>query len=209
MEIFSDIVQGTDEWRKVRMGIPTASEFASVCAKAGPRGGTSSKEYVSRLNYMRKLAGEILTGEPMDSYENEDMRRGKEREDEARLMYALIHEVEPQRVGFIRNGNCGCSPDSLIGEAGGLELKDAKPHVQIARLEAGTLPTEHVKQVYGELLVSEREWWDFMSHCRNLPPLIIRVHRDEIKDELAELRESIDRFVAELDLMVRRVRAME
>jgi hypothetical protein len=207
VEVFTDIMQGTDAWRRVRMGIPTASEFAAVCAKPGPRGGTSHKEMVGRTSYMHKLAGEILTGEPMESYENDNMLRGKEREQEARDLYSLLHDVEPQQVGFIRNGNCGCSPDSLVGDAGGLEIKDALPHVQIARLKHGALPSEHRLQVYGELMVSGREWFDFMSHCRNLPPLIIRVPRDEAV--IAEIRDAVDKFVAELDQLVKWIRAMQ
>jgi len=212
MEVFDAeaVPQRSPQWFELHRGIPTASEFHKVMAKVGPRGGTSSREYVSRAKYMRMLAGEIITGEPKQSewLGNEHTERGKEREDEARDLYALLHDVEPQQVGFIRNGNCGCSPDSLIGEVGGLEIKDALPHVQIERLQAGTVPGEYRWQVIGELLVSEREWFDFMSHCRGLPPFIKRVHRDEVVADLAELREGIDRFCAERDRLVEWIQCM-
>lgn len=205
-----DMPQGSPEWFRVRMGIPTASAFFKVMAKAGPRGGTTHKEYVQRAQYMRVIAAEIITGEPGEEewQGNRHTERGKEREDEARALYALDHDVEPVRVGFIRNGNCGCSPDSLVGESGGLEIKDALPHRQIERLQDGTLPPEHRWQVIGSLLVSERESWDFMSHARGLPPFYVRVHRDKVKAELAELRAGIDRFVAETDVLVRWIKAM-
>ena len=175
MEIFNDIEQGTPEWRQLRAGIPTASQFSDVIAKKGPRGGIPK----GRQTYMRKLAGEIITGEPMESYSNFDMERGKEREAEARSLHALLTGTQPEQVGFVRNGNCGCSPDSFIGENGLLEIKDAAPHIQIERLLAGTLPSVHKAQCQGQLMVSQREWLDFMSHCRGMPPLIIRVTRDE------------------------------
>lgn len=207
MEIFADIEQGSDAWFAMRQGIPTASEFFKCMAKEGPRGGTSHKEYVMRAKYMRQLAGEIITGEPQDSWSgNRHSERGKEREDEARTMYALIKEVEPQRVGFIRNGSCGASPDSLIGSDGGLELKDAIPDIQIERLQDNTLPSVHKWQVYGNIMISEREWWDFMSHCRGLPPLIIRVHRDE--KIIGELRDGVNRFVDELNMLVEWIKRM-
>lgn len=208
MEIFRDIAQGTDEWFAVRAGLPTASEFAKVCAKAGPRGGTSHKEYVGRTKYMDQLCAEIITGEPQESEwkGNRHTERGKEREDEARSLYAFLNDVEPEQVGFVRNGNCGCSPDSLIGDNGMLEIKDAIGSVQIARLRAGTLPPEHRLQCLGNLLVAEREWIDFMSHSRGLPPLIVRVHRDEIA--LDELRRSVDKFVDELNNLVEWVKRM-
>jgi hypothetical protein len=58
-----DCEQGSPEWFAARAGIPTASEFHTVMA-VGKQGGKS----VTRVAYLNKLAGEILTGEPMPSY---------------------------------------------------------------------------------------------------------------------------------------------
>lgn len=198
MEIFRDIEQGTPEWYEVRRGLPTASEFSTVLQKIGPRGGIPK----GRQTYMRKLAGEIITGEPMEYWSNVHMERGKEREDEARRLYAMVREVEPDQVGFVRNGNCGCSPDALIGSDGMFENKDALAHIQIERLEAGGVPSEHVAQCQGGLMVAEREWIDFQSYCRGMKPLLVRVYRDE--EYIKELREAVDRFVEELSELVAR-----
>jgi hypothetical protein len=188
--------QGSPEWFAARAGIPTASEFHTVMA-IGPKGGKS----VTRQAYLAKLAGEVLTGEPMASYSNGDMERGKLMEDEARDLYAFMNGVELERVGFVRNGDKGASPDSLNGAKGGLEIKSAAAHIQIERLLRDELPTEHKAQVHGNMWVCEREWWDFMSFCPKLPPFIKRVYRDEeyIKSialhvELfnVELRQTID-----------------
>lgn len=196
-----DVEQGSPEWFAVRAGIPTASEFATVMAK-GKDGGRS----ITRDKYMRQLAGEILTGEPApDGYSNAFMERGKALENEARELFGFILEVEPQRVGFIRNANKGASPDSLIGSNSGLEIKVAIPAVQIERLERGTLPSEHVAQVQGNMWVSERETWHFVSYCPKLPPLILTVSRDDTY--LHRLAEAVDRFNGELDQMVERIRA--
>lgn len=211
MEVFS-CEQRSDEWFRLHMGIPTCSEFFKVMAKVGPKGGTSHKEYVGRVQYMRILVGEIVTGEPRENewFGNRHTERGKEREDEARALYALDHDCDPVCVGFVRNGNCGGSPDSLIDDVGGLEIKDVLPHRQIERLEDGnTLPPEHRWQVIGGLLVCESlEWFDFMSHSRGLPPLYVRTYRDKVTAELAELRAGIDRFCEERDFLVKRVKAM-
>lgn len=203
--------QGSEQWFRLRAGLPTASDFAKVMAKVGPKGGTSHKEYVQRAKYMRLLAGEIITGEPSDPewLGNRDTERGKEREDEARLLYQLEEDAEIERVGFVMNGNCGCSPDSFVLPSGGLELKDVRPYVQIERLEAGVLPSEYRWQVIGSLLVCEdREWWDFASHSRGLPLFKVRVYRDKVKAELAELRAGIDKFCDERDRLVTWIRSM-
>lgn len=198
-----DCIQGTPEWFAARAGIPTASEFSTVMAK-GKDGGAS----VTRAKYLRQLAGEILTGEPApEGYSNAFMERGKELEDEARSLFAFMRDEEPIRVGFVRNGNAGCSPDSLLGDKAGLEIKVAIPAVQIDRLQRGTLPAEHVAQVQGSLWVTERETWSFVSYCPKLPPLILTINRDEAY--IANLAKSVAAFNEELEAIVAAIRTYE
>lgn len=194
-----DCVQGTPEWLACRAGIPTASEFHTVMAK-GRDGGAS----VTRRKYLHSLAGEIITGEPMESYSNGHMDRGKAMEDEARETYAFIHDADIRRVGFIRNGQKGGSPDSLIGETGGLEIKTALPHIQIDRLIKDELPSEHKCQVQGNLWIAEREFWDFVSYWPRLPLFVKRVYRDEAF--IKQLSDAVDAFNEELALLVERIR---
>lgn len=196
MEIFTDLIQGTDEWFQARLGIPTASKFATVMAKG---------EGKTRSEYMRKLAGEIITGEVTESFSNSHTERGKEMEDEARQAYAFINSLEPELVGFIRNGEKGASPDSLIGVIGGLEIKTALPHIQIDRLERNRLPPEHKAQVQGNLWISDREWWDFVSYWPRLPMLCVRVFRDE--DYIKTMSDEIDRFNDEKAALIERIRS--
>jgi hypothetical protein len=194
-----DCEQNSPEWYAARLGIPTASEFHTVLA-VGPKGGKS----VGRVSYLNKLAGELLTGEPMENYVSADMERGKLMEDEARDLYTFQMGADPQRVGFIRNGEKGASPDSLIGDNGGLEIKSAAAHVQIARLLAEELPSEHKAQVHGSIWVAEREWWDFCSYCPKLPLFVKRVYRDE--EYIKRLANEVDLFNTELRQTVEYIR---
>lgn len=190
IQIF-DCEQGTDEWKAARLGIPTASEFSTVMAK-GKAGGDSK----TRRTYMLKLIGERLTGEPMWSYNNEHMERGKMMEDEARDLYAMLKDCEPQRVGFIRRGEAGASPDSLVGSGGLLEIKTKLPHLHIDAILAGQLPAEHKAQCQGQLWISGREWLDFVSYWPGLAPFVVRVERDE--PYISSIRSAIDDFLGEL-----------
>lgn len=187
--------QGSSEWLSARLGIPTASEFSTVMAKG---------EGKTRKAYMLKLAGEILTGEPMESYNNANMERGKVMEDEARNLYSFVRDVEPIRVGFIRNGNAGCSPDSLLGDRRGLEIKTALPHIQIDRLIKNELPSEHKAQVQGSIWISERDEWDFVSYWPKLPLFIKPVPRDDAY--ITNLSGEVDRFNDELQKVVEQIR---
>lgn len=231
-----DVEQGSADWFAARAGLPTASEFSTVMSE-GRNDGTlpntildalvkegatgvqvaaavkaaksrNSNPSAQRRAYMRQLAGEILTEEPApEGYSNGFMERGKLLEDEARQLYAFMHDAEPLTVGFIRNGRKGASPDSLVGADGGLEIKTAIPAVQIDRLQRGGLPPEHVAQVQGNLWVAERDWWDFMSYCPKLPPLIVRVRRDAAY--IANLAKAVDAFTEELDVLVQSIRTYQ
>lgn len=198
MQIF-DCDQSSPEWYAARLGIPTASMFKTVMA-VGPKGGKSA----TRVDYLNKLAGEILTGEPMANFVSPDMERGKIMEDEARDLYAFMTGAELQRVGFIRSGNAGASPDSLIGSKGGLEIKSAAAHIQVERLLADELPSEHKAQVHGSMWIAEREWWDFISYSPKLPLFVKRIYRDE--DYIKSIALAVELFNVELQQTVEYIR---
>lgn len=202
LQIF-DCEQCSPEWYEARLGIPTASMFSTVLAKG--RGGKSDS--VGRRTYLRKLAGEIITGEPAESYTNRHMERGHDLEDEARQLYAFANDVDPQIVGFIRNGQTGCSPDSLLGDDAMLEIKTAFPHILIGALERkpGDPPPEHRAQIQGQMWVGERAWCDLCIYWPKMPLYTCRVHRDEAY--LKTLAEAVDKFNAELAELVERIRA--
>lgn len=190
IEVF-DCEQGTPEWFECRKGIPTASQFATVLAF-----NKTAKDKKTRRTYLLKLLGERLTGEPMDSYTNAHMERGKAMEAEARDMYVFLSDLEPARVGFIRNGEKGASPDSLIGDHGTLEIKTKLAHLQLDLLLCDEFPSEHKAQVQGQLWVCEREWCDFCAYWPKLPLFAKRVYRDE--PYIKRLAEAVDAFNAEL-----------
>lgn len=191
--------QGTPEWLAARAGIPTASEFHTVMAKG--RGGEDSK---TRRKYLLKLAGEVLTGAPMDDYSNSHMERGHAMEEEARNCYSFMANVEPELVGFIRSGDAGCSPDSLIGANGLLEIKTKLPHLLIDCLLKDNFPPEHKAQCQGALWVSEREWIDIAVYWPGLPLFVKRAHRDE--EYIGQIASAVAQFNEELAEIVAKVR---
>lgn len=193
--IHDDLEQGTEAWYRARLGIPTASMFSAILAKG---------EGKTRRSYMLKLAGEVLTGEPTESYSNPYMERGHAMEGEAREMYAFMHDQEPRQVGFIVNGPKGCSPDSLLGDAGMLEIKTKRSDLLIDVLLKDEFPAEHKAQCQGALWVAEREWIDLAVYWPGLPLFVKRATRDE--DYIAKLSDAVDQFNAELAEVVERVR---
>lgn len=193
-----DCEQGSEAWFACRLGIPTASEFATVMASG--RGGGESK---GRRTYMLKLLGELLTGEPAENYSNQHMERGKIMEAEARDLYQLLTGNECTRVGFIRRGDSGCSPDSLIGDDGLVEVKTKLPHLQLDCLLRDEVPPEHMAQLQGQLWITGRAWVDFVSYWPCLDPFIKRVARDEVA--IRAIAVAVEAFNTELTALAERI----
>lgn len=193
--------QGTPEWHQARAGIPTASEFKTIIGVK-----KDAKDKLTRQKYMRKLAGEILTGEVVEGYKNAHMERGNAMEDEARTDYAFMANTDVTRVGFIRSGitKTGCSPDSLIGKFGILEIKTALPDILIEKIEADEFPAEHRFQCQGNLWIAQREFIDIKIYWPKMPNFVKRAYRDDAV--IRQIAEAVDAFNAELHEMVERLR---
>ena len=200
LEVFDDVEQGSDAWLQLRAGVPTASVFADILAKPKEAGKGM------RVNLLHKLAGERITGEPAESYNNGFMDRGKRLEPEARRLYAMLSDDEVRTIGFMKDGLRGASPDALIGADGGLEIKTVTAAIMIATLKRDTPPPEHNAQVQGNLWISGRAWWDLLIYSGpKLPPRTFRIERDDAF--IAKLAEEIDRFNFEVEQTVKWVSA--
>lgn len=202
MEIFQDVIQGSDEWHQLRLGRCTASQFKVLMVKTDEKKG--------RATYMLKLAGERLCGKPADSFVSEAMEHGKEVEPELRDHFAFVRDCEVRQVGFIRDGNCGASPDGLIEDDEVLEIKRAAPHILIPMLlkqkeNPSYFPNEHFWQCQGNLMVSGRKRANLLVGYPGMPkPLIAHCDRDEAS--IAALRAAIDVFDLELRKLVEKFR---
>ena len=209
-----DVPQRSEAWFALRRGIPTASRFATIMA-SGKDGGES----VGRKQLLRRLAGEILSGETAETYQNEAMRRGVEMEPDARAYYERTHLVDLTPVGFVRRtiknplGSdlvVGCSPDSLIGKRKALEIKTMIPEllIDVAEKGAAGFPSEYRAQTQGTLWVLEPlgiEEIDLMIFYRGMPfAPTFTLRRDELY--IAGLRDAVETFDYELRQLVKRMR---
>lgn len=132
---------------------------------------------------------------------------GKSIESQAVGRYELEYDTEVQYFGadnptfILSDMDCfGCSPDCLVGDDGGVEIKCAfARHIHIKRMSKGMEPG-HLPQIRGQLLATRREWFDFFSYCPTYSYVYVeRIYRDE--KVLTELREKIiayDKYVESL-----------
>ena len=169
-----DVEQGSSQWLEARLGIPTASQFHRIITRKTLQPSSQAAGYIN------ELLAEWLLGESGDDHKSQFMERGNDIEDEARRWYEFDRTVTVDRVGFCLTDDrtCGCSPDGLVGEDGGLEIK-----VLSASNHVGSLLTEDDEQrrcqIQGSLYVTGRQWWDRLYYHPTLPSVVHRMVRDE------------------------------
>ena len=200
MIVYEHLRQGSPEWARARMGIPTASSFEKILTP----GGKPSKQAEA---YRRHLIAEMVLGLPIDAPKTSWMERGTEMEGEAVCFYEFERDCAVQTVGFITDdrGRYGCSPDRLISTDGLLEIKCPSPAVHVGYMLWDHVDDDYRVQLQGQLLVAERDWTDICSYHPAMPPVIVRVSRDE--EFIGKLRDALERFCDETDAEVERLRA--
>lgn len=175
------VTQGSDEWLAMRCGLLTASEMKLIVT---PTLKVASNE--KERAHLYELLAQRVTRYVEPMYVSEDMLRGQEDEFYARQAYAEKH-APVEECGFITNDRwgftIGYSPDGLVGPDGLIECKSRRQKYQvqtiIENVTGGTIPADYLIQCQTGLLVSEREWLDFISYSGGLPMAVVRVWPDD------------------------------
>lgn len=190
------VAQRSEEWFAARRGIPTCSRFDKILTPKTAKPAAAQSTLIAEL-----IAESVCPpdeGMLKPQFTSADMEYGMKLEAEARCGYELEHATgNVSEVGFILHdsGLFGGSPDALVGEDGGVEIKCPNAATHIGYVMANELPPEYKCQVHGYLVVSGRKWWDFWSYCRHFEPFLLRVERDDFTDKLeAELRAFAERY---------------
>lgn len=199
--IIHDVIQGSQGWLSARLGIPTSSEFQKIITAAK---GDLSKQ---ARKYAHQLVAETLLGEPLDSGigNMEWILRGKLLEPQAVQQYEFTTDTETRAVGFITTdcGRLGSSPDRLIGQRAGLEIKCTAPATHMGFLIDGP-GDDYRPQVQGQLAIAELEWVDLYGFHPALPPVQIRTYRDE--GYITKMRAALTEFLDMRDVMLEQAR---
>jgi hypothetical protein len=190
--------QGNEEWLADRAGCFTASILGALCWEpgtfaSGPRKGQPKPPPKMRMDQIDRVVAEILTGRPKEIVTAKALDYGKEMEPEALAAYEARTGRLVEQCGFLHHPEypfIGASPDFLVDDDGGGEIKCPMSIVVHATTLREGLPEEHIEQIQGGLWVTGRKWWDFISYNPHFPaPLnlyVQRVLRDDVK--IAELR---------------------
>lgn len=153
----SEHEQGSYEWLKERIPYVTASSVSDVMAKGQGK---------MRETYMVKKICELLSGEPTKGYKSKYMQDGNDNEETGRELYTAItgNEIEKMPFHFIEKEKIGASSDGkVVGQNGGLEIKNVVASEQISFITTGKIKDKYVKQMQTNMYVHEWDWIDFES----------------------------------------------
>ena len=200
-----EIVQGTDEWKMLRLGKATASRIKDIIAK------TQKGYSTSRDKYMTQLLLERLTGTVAESYSDAAMAHGVEQEPFARAAYEAAKSVMVDQVAFINHPTiemAGASPDGLVNDDGLVELKCPMSHTHLESLLGG-LDDQYKVQVQWQMASTGRKWTDLCSFDPRFPAelqlVIKRFERDDAY--IATLEKEVIKFLTELDDKLNKVKS--
>jgi predicted phage-related endonuclease len=204
---FPDVIQGSDEWHDQRRGIVTASTIGQMITPKTLKVAANDKS----RSIVAQLVAERITGWTDPTYIGDDMLRGIDDEAKARDLYAKHHKRPVAELGFMVRSEAhwrlGYSPDGLVGDDGLLEVKSRRAKLHLATILADEVPAEYMAQCQAGLLVSGREWLDFVSYCGGMPMWTKRVAPDlawfgAICSAVALFEDTAEEMLAQYDAAV-------
>lgn len=190
--------QHSSEWINARLGKVGCSRLGDVLAF-----GTKGQPLQARTDYMMELLCERLADEPADHFKSQAMEWGTQYEPQARTEYEARMGVLVDTHGGMEHPTIPgwwCSPDGLVDDEGGLEIKCPNTTTHVDTLLNGTIKPQYIYQMAGAVLVYARKWWDFVSYDPRLPDNIgfycKRFTRDDLPLDAVE--RGVVRFLDEL-----------
>ena len=200
LKLYRDLIQGTDEWHAARCGMVTASVAGKLLTSTLKVADNESSRGV-----VLTLTAERLTGHVEPGYMGDDMWRGHEAEPRARDAYAEHHAPVAEVGLMVRDDwgfQIGYSPDGLVGDDGLIEIKSKLPKLHLATILEDRVPGEYMAQIQCALLVSGRDWCDYVSYCGGMPLWRKRVTPDPMWH--ASIVAAVEAFESAADDIARR-----
>lgn len=128
------------------------------------------------------LAAERITGYVEPVQPSRAMERGTLDEPYARDAYSEHKGWFVDQIGFMVREfdgfKIGFSPDGLLGDNGLIEIKSRAQKTQLKTVLADDVPAENMAQMQCGLLVSGRDWCDYVSYSGGMKLWTKRVYPD-------------------------------
>lgn len=192
--------QGSAAWLKLKLGVISGSCASQLVAKKGTE---------TRLTYLADLVAQVCTG-VIEEMSFKQMEWGKQNEDAARSTYEFSTGKVLTQVPFVFKDDLfreGCSPDAIIQNERGLEIKcpwDTANYIKFFCSEK--IKPDWDWQNQFNLRVTGADEWDFCQYdprMKKCPMKIITVKKDHEKQKV--LDDAVPAFIEDMDKMLAQV----
>lgn len=195
-----NLSQGTGDWLRLKLGVISGSCASDVVAKKGSE---------KRLTYLCDLVAQVCTG-VIEEMNFKQLEWGRQLEGPARSTYEFSTDKVVTQVPFVFKDETfreGCSPDGLVENERGLEIKcpwDTANYIKF--IVAEKIKPEWEWQNQFNLRVLNADEWDFAQYdprMKKSPMKIVTIKKDSEKQSI--LNDAIPEFIADMDKMLAEV----
>ena len=163
--------------------IKTLHPARAAAARELDRVITADVTSETALGLIMTLAAERITGHVEPIQTSRAMERGTLDEPYARDAYST-HHTRVTELGFMVREfdgfKIGYSPDGLVSGDGLIEIKSRTQKIQLKTVLADEVPGENIAQLQTGLLVSGRDWIDYVSYSGGMKLWTKRIHPDPV-----------------------------
>lgn len=195
---FIQVEQGSNEWREMRVGMITASNFYYLMPHK-----KTGKPKDSRITYMNKLIAEVCTGLP-EEINAKALEWGRVNETASRAAYEFESGETITSGGIVLHPSrrASASPDGLVkGKKKGLELKNpfsSETHIEF--LLDDSIKDEYLAQCQGSLWICQYDQWAFASFDSRMKSHMLKIEIQERDEKLMKyFDEEIPAFIHDMD----------
>lgn len=197
--IFHDIIQNSEEWDAIRVGMVTGSNFGLFMANYGKAFGEPAKRYAHKIAY------EQVTGKKEESagFSNGFMDEGHAYEPIAKDAYEIKTFNEVSNGGFCESEdfkNVGASPDGIVlRDNGGIEIKSVIAYTQRKTIHRDSFDPTYKWQILGNMFLCGWDYCDYISYgytCTDKNKLFIkRVTAIDFEEDISKIKPRLNDFL--------------
>jgi putative phage-type endonuclease len=190
----TDVQQGSEEWKTLRLGKITASRVSQVMGK-------------SRQNFLAIIAAERISKQA-ESFTNAAMQWGIDTEPFAREAYEARNGVKVVQVGFCLHPtikDAGASPDGLVGDDGLIEIKCPNTSTHVGTLIDQKAPTKYIPQMQFQMACTGRQWCDFVSFDPRIEQSFFQIRVERDSEYIEKMEKEVSEFLEEVDRLVNQI----
>jgi len=190
----TDVQQGSEEWKTLRLGKITASRVSQVMGK-------------SRQNFLAIIAAERISKQA-ESFTNAAMQWGIDTEPFAREAYEARNGIKVVQVGFCLHPtikDAGASPDGLVGDDGLIEIKCPNTSTHVGTLIDQKAPTKYIPQMQFQMACTGRQWCDFVSFDPRIEQSFFQIRVERDNEYIEKMEKEVSEFLEEVDRLVNQI----